>query len=96
MAGKGQPKTGGRTKGVANKRTMAVRAGLDTSGLTPAAFLLKVMRDTKKPLAVRIDAARSVAPYIHPKLTAVKTVGENVELGLAALIAQSAEDGDGE
>jgi hypothetical protein len=34
-------------------------------------FMLKVMRDEGEDLDKRLDAAKSVAPYVHPKLAPV-------------------------
>jgi hypothetical protein len=34
--------------------------------------MLRVMRDSEKPLELRLEAARSVAPYIHPRLNATE------------------------
>jgi hypothetical protein len=64
-------KTGGRKKGVKNKLTAERERAIAASGLTPLEFLLSVVRDTKAKKVVRIDAARAVAPYVHPKLAAI-------------------------
>lgn len=69
-------KTGGRVKGVPNKATQARQAAIAASGLTPLDFLLAVMRDEAKPLPERLDAAKAVAPYVHPKLASVEHRGE--------------------
>jgi hypothetical protein len=42
------------------------------SGLTPVDFMLSTMRNRKLDLATRLDAARSVAPYLHPRLSAIE------------------------
>lgn len=42
------------------------------TGLTPLEFLLEVMRDDELDLMIRIDAAKSAAPYVHPKLASVE------------------------
>ena len=64
-------KTGGRVKGVPNKATAAKLQAVTASGLTPMDFMLKVMRDEAEDLDKRLDAAKSVAPYVHPKLAPV-------------------------
>ena len=33
-------------------------------------YLLEVMRDASNPISLRIDAAKSCAPYLHHKLAA--------------------------
>lgn len=68
-------KTGGRIKGVPNRATAAKVAEIEASGLTPLQFMLTVMRDEQKPFDVRLDAAKSAAPYIHPKLAAIEHSG---------------------
>lgn len=73
MAGrpKGIAKTGGRVKGVPNKVTAAKLEAVAASGLTPMDFMLQVMRDETNELDCRLDAAKSVAPYVHPKLAPI-------------------------
>ena len=68
-----------RTRGALNKRT---RAGLQSvktgdllgKGTTPIEFMLKVMRDSAKPDELRLEAAKSLAPYIYPKLSSVENI----------------------
>jgi hypothetical protein len=43
----------------------------------PVPFLLRVMRDRKRPIEVRINAAKAAAPYCHRALKAVEMTGEN-------------------
>jgi hypothetical protein len=68
-------KTGGRRKGTPNKATAAKAAEIAESGVTPLDFMLTVMRDAKKEFDVRLDAAKSAAPYVHPKLAAIEHTG---------------------
>lgn len=42
-------------------------------GLTPLDFLLRVMRNAKNPPAIRMEAAKAAAPYVHPKLAQIST-----------------------
>jgi hypothetical protein len=72
---KGLPKTGGRKKGVRNKRSSEMEARIRASGMDPLAFLIALMRNAKAPLELRFEAARSAAPFVHPKLTAVEHSG---------------------
>jgi hypothetical protein len=66
---------GGRKAGTPNKATAAKAAEIAASGLTPLDYMLDVMRDGDKPLDVRLDAAKSAAPYVHPKLASVEHKG---------------------
>lgn len=68
-------KAGGRKKGTPNKATAAKAAQIARSGLTPLDYMLKVMRDSKQPDDIRLDAAKSAAPYVHPKLAAIEHTG---------------------
>lgn len=74
-----QPKAkhpGGRPPGSRNKASVQREAEIKASGLTPLDYMLTVLRDKKADPAARMDAARSAAPYVHPKLSSV-TVGGN-------------------
>ncbi len=68
--GQKRPPNAGRKKGSKNKRTRAKEAAIAASGLTPREFLLALMRNTRKDLATRIQAAVAVAPYVHQRLAA--------------------------
>lgn len=70
-------KTGGRKKGSRNKRTKAREAAIESSGLTPLEFMLGVLRDPKQEYEMRLDAARSAAPYVHPKLANIELTGKD-------------------
>jgi len=61
---------GGRPKGSLNKKTKALREAL-RGGISPLEFLLDVMRDEKKDFSVRVDAAKSAAPYCHARLATI-------------------------
>jgi hypothetical protein len=41
----------------------------------PLDYLLGIMRDETMSLAVRIDAAKAAAPYVHAKLATVESTG---------------------
>jgi hypothetical protein len=75
----GAPKTGGRKKGVSNKRTIAKTEAIEQSGLTPLAYMLSVLRNEELEQAVRMDAAKSAAPYVHPKLANTELSTKNNE-----------------
>lgn len=59
-------KTGGRKHGSRNKlteRTLSLARG----GETPLEFMVRISRDSAIDMAVRLNAARWSAPYLHPK-----------------------------
>ena len=70
-------KTGGRKKGTPNKATAAKAAEIAASGGTPLDYMLKVMRDPGLEPDMRLDAAKSAAPYVHPKLAAIELTGKD-------------------
>lgn len=67
----GRKTGGGSRKGRPNKATAAREAEIAKSGLTPLQYMLQVMRDTKAPRELRLDAAGKAAPYVHPKLAQI-------------------------
>jgi len=74
-------KTGGRKKGVKNKKTYVyeaalARVGAENPDLEPLDLMLEVMRDTEVPMATRLDAAKAAAPYLHARLNSVEHKGE--------------------
>lgn len=81
---------GGRQKGTPNRANAKREAEIKASGLTPADFMLGVMRDEHKPLEVRLEAAKAVAPYVHPRLAQITA---NVEgtISLEQLVTASLE-----
>jgi len=71
MAGRNNPKTGGRKLGTPNKnkgqRAAAIREALEGKGITPLQFMLAVMRDPAQPPSVRMDMAKAAAPFCHAR-----------------------------
>jgi hypothetical protein len=55
------------------------------SGETPLDFMLQVMRDVEQPLVIRMDAAKSAAPFVHPKRAAVSHVVSETPFDLSQL-----------
>jgi len=105
-----RPNGAGRKKGTPNRATAAKVAEIAASGLTPLDFMLGVMRDEDRPFPDRLDAAKSAAPYVHPKLAAVEHSGSmdvtvteaevdadiaRLEAEIAAAQAAEAEDPGG-
>jgi hypothetical protein len=101
---KGLPKTGGRQKGVANKRTREIADAAVREGLTPLEYMLAVLRDESVEPDRRDRMAAAAAPYIHPRLSSTqigatikRDVTELTRDELVAIIASgaraAAEDG---
>lgn len=90
MAIKGGARPGaGRKKGVPNKRTAATQKAVADSGITPLDFMLDIMRgecpkgaDAAGQIAfaaMRFEAAKAAAPYVHPKLANIEHTGKDGE-----------------
>lgn len=93
---KGIKTGGGSRKGRPNRATAEKAAAIAASGLTPLDYMLQVMREGESE-AVRLDAAKSAAPYVHPKLQPVdaKTGDSAIKfIGRIELVPLSANSPD--
>ena len=76
---RGGPRAGsGRKQGAVSKATAARKALIEEAsqeGLTPLEYMLQVLRNETEEKSVRLDAARSAAPYMHPRLAAIEHSG---------------------
>lgn len=85
MARGGARKGAGRKKGSANRRTAEIAQRAAAEGITPLEFMLKILRDAPpagadaltllKYDALRFEAAKAAAPYMHPRLNAIEHSG---------------------
>ncbi len=75
----------GRKAGSATKKTREIADKAAADGITPLEYMLKVMRDDSdhedprvqaQREAMRFEAAKAAAPYIHPRLAAIEHTGE--------------------
>lgn len=62
----------GRPKGSVNRRTRELQERVEASGLSPLDYMLSVMADTSLDQAMRLDAAKSAAPYVHARLSSTE------------------------
>lgn len=75
-----QPKSGrggaranaGRKKGSLTAKTQEIVAKAAAEGITPLEYMLSLLRDEAQSPEIRFDAAKSAAPYIHPRLSSVE------------------------
>lgn len=98
MALGGKRPGAGRPKGTRNKRTLAQHDALK-GGLTPLEYFAGLYQDEECPTAIRLDAAKAAAPYVHQRLAITeqiihhdKAVAEMSEPELVAIIT---EEGSG-
>jgi hypothetical protein len=87
-------KTGGRRRGTPNRATGAKRAEILASGLSPIDFMVSVFRDETQPLTVRLVAARSVAPFCHPRLSTLDIGGQEDKPTQVQVVRFSDLDGE--
>jgi hypothetical protein len=83
----GARKGAGRKTGSATKRTREIADRAAENGITPLEFMLEVMRQEPGPdldprvylaaVALRFEAAKAAAPYVHPRLAAIELTGED-------------------
>jgi|tagenome__1003787_1003787.scaffolds.fasta_scaffold20373081_2 hypothetical protein len=71
---KGLPKTGGRQKGAVDK--IKREAIIAAQGITPLDYMMMLVRNETEDKAVRLDAAKAAAPYVHARLQAVTLGGD--------------------
>ena len=70
-----RPKTGGRKAGTPNKRTVERQCALDAikaSGKDPISFFADLLRNETAPLELRFQAAKELAPFVHPSWLALR------------------------
>jgi hypothetical protein len=69
-------KRGGRRRGSKNKRTVEREKALATikaSGADPLAFFADLLKNEDAPLELRFQAAKELAPYVHPRLQSIES-----------------------
>lgn len=75
MARGGKREGAGRKSGTLNKTTQVQKDAILASGLSPLDYMLSVMRNVEADEAKRLEAAKSAAPYVHARLSAVEHSG---------------------
>lgn len=87
----------GRKKGAATKRTREIADRAAEEGITPLEFMLEVMRrpsDHEDPKiqvareAMRFEAAKAAAPYVHPRLASVEVGNKDGEVFRVGLLSE--------
>jgi len=87
---RGGPREGsGRPKGARTKKSSQIAERAAKEGKTPLEFMLEIMRNDSCPEnadpaafhAMRFEAAKAAAPYIHPRLASqtIRGPGEDGE-----------------
>ncbi len=93
----GARKGAGRKPGAATTKTREIANAAADDGLTPLEYMLRVMRDDSdhedpriqaQREAMRFEAAKAAAPYIHPRLAAVEHSGKITVRSMAEELAE--------
>lgn len=72
MARGGKRAGSGRKRGGKNTKSREIADKAAAQGITPLEYMLSILRDPHAMPADRFEAAKSAAPYIHPRLSAVE------------------------
>lgn len=73
QVGHGGPRPGsGRKPGSTTKKTREIADRAASEGITPLEYMLNILRDETANAAMRFEAAKHAAPYIHPKLSSME------------------------
>jgi hypothetical protein len=87
----------GRKKGSLSVKTQEIVAAAAAEGISPLEFMLSVLRDANQTHEERFKAAIQAAPYMHPRLNAVKHSGdEDNPIHTRTQVQQVIVDGSGE
>lgn len=77
MQNGGRREGAGRPKGSGNRAiAAALREEILAGGESPLEFLMGLMWNDQEEKAVRIDAAKAAAPYLHAKLANIAVGGD--------------------
>lgn len=94
MAHGGAREGAGRKVGSTTTKTREIADKALESGLTPLEYMLEVMRDTRLDEGRRLDAAKSAAPYVHPRLSNIDMKAD-VDGKLSITVIKRIYDADG-
>ncbi len=72
----GKRSRAGRPKGAKSAKTLEIARKAIESGLTPLEYMMDILRDVNQPKELRFEAAKSAAPYIHPRLAHIESKNE--------------------
>ena len=75
----GKPKTGGRSKGVVNKKTQDLLARLDGMGFDPIDKAIEIIRGKGLDAAEKVNACLRLAEFFYPKKKAVEVSNDNAK-----------------
>jgi hypothetical protein len=75
MARGGARPNAGRKPGSATQKTRAIADAAASEGLTPLEYMLGLLRNEANAQAVRFEAAKAAAPFIHAKLSSIEASG---------------------
>jgi hypothetical protein len=68
-------KTGGRTQGTPNKRTLELSDRLETAAFDPVQVIIDIAKNAASSPDLRLRAASELLPYLFPRRKAVELTG---------------------
>ena len=80
MARGGKREGAGRKLGSTNRFSKDLLKRSRAEGELPVDYLLSVMRDNNEDTRIRLDAAKTAAPYLHHRLSSVALSVQATEL----------------
>jgi hypothetical protein len=86
-------KRGSRLKNPPRTRSAITAMEAAAAGLTPVDYLLGIMRNETLDMPVRLDAAKAVAPYVHPRLASIEARVETMHTMPDELLTLRLESG---
>lgn len=72
MAHGGARAGAGRKVGATTTKTREIADKAAAAGVTPLEYMLGILRDEENPPAMRFEAAKAAAPFVHPKLSSIE------------------------
>lgn len=77
MARGGTREGAGRKPGATTRMNEEARKAAAEGGIMPLDYMLTILRDEDQEAAIRMDAAKAAAPYVHAKLANVEHTGKD-------------------
>ena len=83
-------KTGGRTKGTPNKKTLLVQQQMEDLGFDPIESMIEINRlaMAKEDYSLAGQMAKELAQYVYPKRKSIEQTSEEIDLPPMEVVVQ--------
>ena len=83
-------KTGGRTKGTPNKKTLLVQQQMEDLGFDPIESMIEINRlaMANKDYSLAGQMAKELAQYVYPKRKSIEQTSEEIDLPPMEVVVQ--------